>query len=157
MLFHKIATVNISFGSISSGCAGTFDNVQQRINTPNYPSNYGNDERCHWRIEASPGAKIQLQFETFRTESSTYDYLIIYDGSSESSTSQGPFGGSSTPSPKVSTGSQMYLFWRTDGSTNNSGFKINVIASFRKYKCIRLGAYQNNGILITFKFDVFIK
>ena len=130
MLFHKIASVNISFGTVSSGCDGTFDNVQHTINTPNYPSNYGNNERCHWRIEASPGAKIQLQFESFITESATYDYLTIYDGSGENSTSLGRFGGSSTPSPKVSTGSQMYLTWRTDGDTLFNGFKIRLSRYF---------------------------
>ena len=144
MLFHKIATVNISFGSVSSGCDGTFDNVQHTINTPNYPSYYGINELCHWRIEASPGVKIQLQFETFITESISYDYLMIYDGSSENSTILGRFGGSSPSTPKVSTGSQMYLVWRSDETTTRNGFKIKVIP-FRKYNHIKSGAYQNIG------------
>ena len=148
MLFLKIATTNISFGSVSSGCDGTFDNVQHTINTPNYPSNYGNNELCHWRIEASSGAKIQLQFESFITEGGIYDYLTIYDGRNENSTNLGRFSGFSgrfsRPSPKVSTGSQMYLTWRTDGDTLFNGFKIKVIASFRKYNYIRLIVYQND-------------
>ena len=139
-MIFKIATVTISLdpGESNIGCGGTFDNVQHTINTPNYPGNYGSLERCHWRIEASSGARIQLQFESFDTER-TFDKLNIYDGSSTNSLNLGPFhGGGSTPSPKVSTGSQMYLTWSTDGSGFFSGFKINVKASFYgKYNYMR--------------------
>ena len=144
MLFPKIATANIAFGSNSSGCDGTFDNVHHTINSPNYPSNYGNNELCHWRIQASPGARIQLQFETFVTE--RRDYIFMYDGSTESSSLLGKLSGNfgSLLSPIFSTGSQLYVIWDTDASITRSGFKIKVIA-FRKYNHIKLGAYQNDG------------
>ena len=55
------------------------------MTSPNYPSNYGNNENCEWSITLPEGSIIRLKFDSFKTEDD-YDILTIYDGASDSAT-----------------------------------------------------------------------
>lgn len=50
------------------------------IESPSFPLNYPPNLRCEWKLQAQPGKKIQLLFDTLDLESSsdcTKDYLKV--------------------------------------------------------------------------------
>ncbi|BHF62984.1 Bone morphoproteintic protein 1 [Sparganum proliferum] len=58
------------------------------ISSPDYPNNYPPNSYCIWRIEVPVGFSVLLTFESFDLEEETdcrFDYLEIFDGSSECS------------------------------------------------------------------------
>ncbi|XP_070579232.1 blastula protease 10-like [Ptychodera flava] len=38
------------------------------VTSPNYPGNYGDDQECHWLLEAPAGSRISLKFDVFYVE-----------------------------------------------------------------------------------------
>ena len=95
------------------------------------------------------GERIELIFEYFRLErqaTCNYDYLAIYDGKGSTSDQIGKkLCGSTIPSKKMSTGNEMHLEWRSDGTRSFRGFKIKVIAKGNTTKKIQ---YANNSLMI---------
>jgi hypothetical protein len=81
------------------------------FHSPNYPSNYGNNQQC--TITVTAHAQVTLSVTAFTTESG-YDFLTVngvrYDGTS------GPEG------VQVAAGST--IFFTTDYSVVRSGFEI---------------------------------
>ncbi|MBR3797980.1 MAG: Ig-like domain-containing protein, partial [Bacteroidales bacterium] len=78
---------------------------------------------------APSGAIIKATFLTLCTESTSYDYMHIYDGSNTSATVlASTLGGSPSdmPGPYSSTGQYMTFMFRTDGSVNRAGFKATL-------------------------------
>ena len=87
---------------ISGSCPGTYDQVKNKITSPNYPYNYNDNQRCNWTIEAPYGKVVVLTFESFALEnhsSCDYDSLEAFDGSTPNSRSLiGKLCGSNLPS-----------------------------------------------------------
>ena len=114
---------------ITGTCYGTYDNDQNEITTPNYPSVYPGSKRCNWNIEVTQGKTIELEFEAFRLEAHAncaYDWIQIFDGGSSSSSDlTGKLCGTRKPSNTRSTGNRLFLTWRSDSSGAYSGFKIS--------------------------------
>ena len=52
---------------------------EQLIYSPNYPSNYKDNDFCKWQLEAPCGMQIKLEILDFHTER-FLDTLSIYDG-----------------------------------------------------------------------------
>lgn len=46
------------------------------IETPDFPAYYPSSTKCRWVIEAQPGQKIALNFESFATEPGR-DFLTV--------------------------------------------------------------------------------
>ncbi|XP_070579237.1 protein SpAN-like [Ptychodera flava] len=57
-------------GKITATSTGT-------VTSPNYPGNYGDDQECHWLLEAPVGTRISLRFDSFYVESGGSD--CVYD------------------------------------------------------------------------------
>uniref|UniRef100_W5MX16 Cubilin n=1 Tax=Lepisosteus oculatus TaxID=7918 RepID=W5MX16_LEPOC len=99
------------------------------VMSPNYPSNYPQNVDCIWVITVPSGRVIQLDFEDeFYIESSArpsclYDYLELRDGATSSADLIARLCGIQLPSTQHSTGSVMYLRFRTDSSVTHKGFK----------------------------------
>ncbi|XP_019624285.1 PREDICTED: CUB and sushi domain-containing protein 1-like [Branchiostoma belcheri] len=55
------------------------------VTSPNFPSNYGNNENYQWLITVPETSIIRLTFDSFDTEEG-YDFLTIYDGTSDDAT-----------------------------------------------------------------------
>ncbi|BHF63149.1 Bone morphoproteintic protein 1 [Sparganum proliferum] len=69
-------------------CADYIKADNGNISSPDYPNNYPPNSKCIWRIEVSVGFSVLLTFESFDLEEETdclFDYLEIFDGSSECS------------------------------------------------------------------------
>ncbi len=101
------------------------------IHSPNYPNMYDNHDDCAWLIEVDRNHVVQFSFEDFDVEphsNCSWDYVALYDGANESSPLIIQHCGSDVPRPVNvfrSTGNQMYVRMKADGSVPAKGFKAN--------------------------------
>jgi len=97
------------FTAVSGACTVVSDGTCFR--SPNYPSNYDNNQRC--TITVAAHEQVMLSVVAFNTESG-WDYLTVngvrYMGTS------GPHGVSVAPGASIT--------FYTDGSVTRSGFEI---------------------------------
>ncbi|XP_070575399.1 blastula protease 10-like [Ptychodera flava] len=123
-------------------CGGTYTGTGGVLTSPNYPSNYGNNANCNYRVEVPVNHTILLTFTMFKTENGR-DNLHVYDGADTNTyVSNATFTGSSIPSDFTSTGNQLYLVFESDSSDTSKGFYATYIA------------YQNSLADITYGPDV---
>uniref|UniRef100_A0A8C4RUP8 CUB domain-containing protein n=1 Tax=Erpetoichthys calabaricus TaxID=27687 RepID=A0A8C4RUP8_ERPCA len=99
--------------------------------SPNYPDNYPQNIDCVWVVTVPNGEAVQLDFEgDFFIEPSSryadclYDYLELRDGATSDATLIARLCGQERPSTHKSTGTTMYLRFRTDNSFAHKGFKV---------------------------------
>ncbi|KAJ0177495.1 hypothetical protein K1T71_007504 [Dendrolimus kikuchii] len=102
------------------------------IKSPGYPFRYPENKQCEYVISTIPGKAIQLTFQDFDLEESsyyncTYDYIEIYDGQDRNSSLLGKFcgGTSRTPPVQTSTLNYMYIRFNSDMSLSGTGFYAN--------------------------------
>ncbi|KAI8510949.1 hypothetical protein Bbelb_118650 [Branchiostoma belcheri] len=108
-----------------SGCGGILTTLTGGFGTsPNYPSNYGNNENCGWLITAPVGSIIRLTFDSFNTEGG-YDILTIYDGASASAALIQRLSGPQSVSPVISTSNSLFLRFTSDSSVTHQGFQFS--------------------------------
>lgn len=114
--------------SLSGSCPGTYNEAENKIDSPNFPRNYGNNNDCEWNIQVPVGKRIQLRFTTFDLESESncgYDWLNVYDGGGSSAQSiQGRMCGNNRPSNILSSGNRLHLRFKSDMSVPKTGFQI---------------------------------
>ena len=80
---------------------------------------------CNWGITVPNGYSVKVVFSHFNIEK-RYDYLRIYDGPSASSPLLMKLSGHfPTPFGVISTGSSLWLNFRTDFSISLPGFEAN--------------------------------
>ena len=53
-----------------------------------------------------------------------YDFVLLRNGNSSSSPSNGSYCGTNIPESSVSTGNAVYIKFKTDGSTVRKGFNM---------------------------------
>ncbi|XP_078584717.1 uncharacterized protein LOC144866897 [Branchiostoma floridae x Branchiostoma japonicum] len=94
------------------------------VTSPNYPSNYDNDETCEWTITVAEGSVVGLTIDSFKLEDG-YDNLIIYDGGSDSDTELLSLTGETSVHPFTSTSNQMFVRFTSDGSVTRQGFQFS--------------------------------
>ncbi|XP_046744297.1 cubilin [Diprion similis] len=107
------------------------------IESPNFPNNYPNHENCNWVIEAPKGNKLNITFSHFELEENydhsqcQYDYLTIKEGVDNTPNRLiGTYCGSIHPPSKiVSTQSQVFLQFISDGSAPYNGFRLEWVVN----------------------------
>ncbi|XP_066292178.1 CUB and sushi domain-containing protein 1-like isoform X4 [Branchiostoma lanceolatum] len=106
-------------------CGGNWQDPSGTMLSPNYPSLYPINQNCYYTVTAAPGNYLELTVKAFRTES-TYDVLQIRDGGDNSATVIGSYSGTSLAANDVikTTSYQLYMWFKTDSSTQHNGFKI---------------------------------
>ncbi|XP_033117212.1 low-density lipoprotein receptor-related protein 12-like [Anneissia japonica] len=100
--------------------------------SPNFPSNYGFNLLCQWKVIVKEGNTIQLRYVDFMLDGGEHtDYIWVYDGGSEYADRYGPYFGSTSKEssnmpPKVieSTGDRMLITFHSD-SVSNGGTGFN--------------------------------
>ena len=112
-----------SKSALSTGCplymSGKYSG---RFTSPSYPHNYPNNKYCNWHITVPDSYSVNVVFSDFNTQH--YDYLVIYDGPSASSPLLEKLSGDlSTPRGVISTGSSLWLNFRTDAWYSRRGFE----------------------------------
>lgn len=67
-----------------SGCGGKL-RTKKSFSTPNFPSNYGDNEECIWEMVASPGLRVMLslekRFHLEKSENCSKDSVEVVDWS----------------------------------------------------------------------------
>lgn len=114
-----------------SGCGGPgfLNRHTGEITSHNHFNNhnhYHRNSNCHWRIRANAGHVVRLSSIHFDVEPDAncdYDYLNIYDGSSNSAKLIGKFCGGSDVEV-VSSSRYLYLEFHSDDSNEFTGFKF---------------------------------
>ncbi|XP_026057290.1 cubilin-like [Carassius auratus] len=128
---NEASGFKLVFEAHSSACGGLIElndgDAPGYITSPNYPSNYPQNIDCVWIITVPNGEAVQLDFEDdFYIEPHTgcmYDYIEIRDGPTSDAGLIGRLCGNTRPSTQHSSGTTMYLRFRTDGSVTHIGFK----------------------------------
>ena len=102
--------MNYKFGE----CNSYFSASNGTITSPSYPYYYngqGQDVDCVYTISQPSGTFVNLTIVVFDLTYSTFDYLEIRDGSSETSPYIGKFFGADIPTSIQSTQSLMWIKW----------------------------------------------
>lgn len=89
---------------------------------------YATDKMCKWHIKTTQGRAVKLYFTAFDLEESDpgsfYDYVAVYDGTSERSTLLGQYAGKKLPTDTLrSTGTDMFVVFKSDRSMVGEGFE----------------------------------
>ena len=117
----------ISFYSEAGGCSSTrlLTGLTGVISSPNYPQNYGNNADCSWKITAPSGYEfVVLRFDSYKTESCSFDYVEVRNGDSPTSPLVKKVCGTrNSPLRVISNGPSMFVRFRSDGSVNYKGFR----------------------------------
>ncbi|XP_071483596.1 bone morphogenetic protein 1 homolog [Diadema antillarum] len=108
-------------------CGHVFTKSTGQFTSPNFPSNYGNNERCSFKIEAAAGETVTLSFDSFDLESHiscAYDAVEIRDGNGNLLQKA---CGSGVPDPITSTDNGMIVEFTSDSSITRGGFEASYI------------------------------
>ncbi|XP_048238678.1 cubilin-like isoform X2 [Haliotis rufescens] len=109
------------------------------IESPNYPENYPNDVSCSWRLRTNISSYIRVKVLNSDIESKEncgFDYMIGYDGATDSYPMLKKWCGLETPIV-TSSGSVLFLKFRSDGSGNRQGFRIDYVG-------VNIGYYDDS-------------
>ena len=93
-------------------CGGSFTAPNGILSSPSYPDNYPDNANCVYTISQPAGTAIVLTLHTMDINYSntcTFDYLEIRDGSSAASPLLGKLCGSEIPAPIQSSQNQVWM------------------------------------------------
>ncbi|MEO6303854.1 MAG: glycosyl hydrolase family 18 protein [Bacteroidia bacterium] len=84
--------------------------------------NYYDNESYAYTLSAPTGSVVKLQFKSFGAEQG-YDSLFLYNGSSTAAALIGSYTGTNSPGTITSSGQNLTLRFKSDGSTVTNGFR----------------------------------
>lgn len=90
--------------------------------------NYNNNSDCSWLINPSSASAITLHFNSFNTEANN-DIVNIYDGNDNTYPLLGSYSGNTIPPYIVSSGSTMFVEFKTNSSVTSSGWTASYTSS----------------------------
>ncbi|XP_077965989.1 uncharacterized protein LOC120335342 isoform X2 [Styela clava] len=110
-----------------SGCGSSAEvDVEKYLVSQFYPENYAHDLKCEWRVRTHNVSKIIiLSFIEFATEQ-RLDELTIFDGTGRNKSQRAVYSGNVIPPGFESTGSDITIAFKSDGSVNDRGFNISI-------------------------------
>ncbi|XP_014649262.1 PREDICTED: CUB domain-containing protein 2 [Ceratotherium simum simum] len=118
----------------SGECQEVYTAVRGNFSSPQYPSSYPNNIRCHWTIRLPPGYQVKVFFldldlegPNSLTRTCDFDHLAAFDGASEEAPLLGSWCGHHLPPPVTSSRNQLLLLLHTDRSTTRRGFSVAYI------------------------------
>ena len=87
-----------------------------------FQENYYDNEKYTYSLSAPTGSLVKLQFKSFGSEQG-YDSLFLYNGNSTAAPLIGSYTGTNNAGTVISSGQNLTLRFKSDGSTNSFGFK----------------------------------
>ena len=113
------------------GCNNIFDESPGEVSSPQYPNNYPPGVTCRSLFIAPDNMIVRIDMQDFQLESDTlancgqdWDWLEIYDAGEEDPEALiGRFCGSIIPGFFESTGTRMYMVFKSDISVTRRGFR----------------------------------
>ncbi|XP_077301904.1 cubilin-like [Arctopsyche grandis] len=109
------------------GCGGTYTGDMGEIKPPTIKGNYANNVMCEYKIKRPKGTQLTITFLMFELEESStcrFDYVAIYDGSSERDNLIGRYCGNNLPTPFTSSSNNVLIVFKSDSSFATKGFRI---------------------------------
>ncbi|XP_037549410.1 CUB and sushi domain-containing protein 1 [Nematolebias whitei] len=103
-------------------CGGVVQGLNGTIESPGFPHGYPNYANCTWLIITGERNRIQLTFVTLALEED-FDIVSVYDGQPSPGNLKMRLSGFMLPSPIVSSGSILALWFTTDFAVSAQGFK----------------------------------
>ncbi|XP_048589480.1 tolloid-like protein 1 isoform X2 [Nematostella vectensis] len=109
-------------------CGRTLQEPSGAFTSPGYPSPYPLGRHCEWRISVTPGERIVLNFTVFHLKKTSFnkcknDFVEVRDGHGRESNLIGRFCGTRVPPSIWSTGSRLWIKFKSDGVESRPGFK----------------------------------
>ncbi|XP_016041459.2 CUB domain-containing protein 2 [Erinaceus europaeus] len=118
----------------SGECQEVYTALRGNFSSPQYPSSYPNNIRCHWTVRLPPGYRVKVFFldldleePSSLTRTCDFDHLAAFDGNSEEAPLLGSWCGHHLPPPVISSHHQLLLLLRTDRSATRRGFSVAYI------------------------------
>ncbi|XP_029953204.1 CUB and sushi domain-containing protein 1a [Salarias fasciatus] len=108
--------------SKAESCGGVVQGLNGTIESPGFPHGYPNYANCTWLIITGERNRIQLTFVTLALEED-FDIVSVYDGQPSPGNLKMRLSGFMLPSPIVSSGSILALWFTTDFAVSAQGFK----------------------------------
>ncbi|XP_027870779.1 CUB and sushi domain-containing protein 1 isoform X2 [Xiphophorus couchianus] len=108
--------------SSADSCGGVVQGLNGTIESPGFPHGYPNYANCTWLIITGERNRIQLTFVTLALEED-FDIVSVYDGQPSPGNLKMRLSGFMLPSPIVSSGSILALWFTTDFAVSAQGFK----------------------------------
>ena len=121
-IFCSAQTYNMNNTPVTT-CSGTF------YDSGGSAGDYSNSESFTKTFTPSvAGNMLRFVFNSFQTESVTFDYLSIYDGPTTGSPLIGTYGGSTSPGTITATNAtgQLTFQWVSDGSLVYAGWDASI-------------------------------
>nr|XP_057944796.1 CUB and sushi domain-containing protein 1-like isoform X2 [Doryrhamphus excisus] len=106
----------------AESCGGVIQGLNGTIESPGFPHGYPNYANCTWLIITGERNRIQLTFVTLALEED-FDIVSVYDGQPLPGNLKMRLSGFMLPSPLVSSGSILALWFTTDFAVSAQGFK----------------------------------
>ncbi|CAG5854549.1 unnamed protein product [Menidia menidia] len=113
---------NIMWEKHTEACGGVVQGLNGTIESPGFPHGYPNYANCTWLIITGERNRIQLTFVTLALEED-FDIVSVYDGQPSPGNLKMRLSGFMLPSPLVSSGSILALWFTTDFAVSAQGFK----------------------------------
>ncbi|EDV28197.1 uncharacterized protein TRIADDRAFT_53561 [Trichoplax adhaerens] len=112
----------------STVCGGVLTASSGSIVSPNYPGKYPNNAECIWTIQMPVGARITLNWQNIDIEQQdqcNFDYVELRNGNSTTAPFVGRYCGNNPPATFTSTGNNLYIKFKSDGSSSGNGFRLS--------------------------------
>ncbi|XP_025106477.1 uncharacterized protein LOC112571592 isoform X2 [Pomacea canaliculata] len=106
------------------GCNLTVTDLAGDISSPFFPDQYQPSLTCTYLLQAPPGYRVEVEFDTFHLESApcVYDYIVVYDGQYTNSSQIGTYCGREKPSSILSSSSSLLIMFVADDAVEMTGF-----------------------------------
>lgn len=126
-----IVSTALLYVTTSSSCSNllTTRSSTSGIIYSNKHGSYTNGMTCQWSL--SSNSNLELIFFRLQTESK-FDFVKVYDGGSSSDPLIGRYEGTSMPGVITSSSNQLYITFRSDGSSTRSGFAASYHGKLKK-------------------------
>jgi hypothetical protein len=105
--------------------------------------NYSDDERSVWVIAPANATQVTVTFNSFNVEN-TWDYVYIYDGTDVWAPLIGYWTGTNSPGTVTANSGSMTIEFRSDCSTNASGWNASYTSSSNIVVPANLSVAQNS-------------
>ncbi|GAB6032010.1 hypothetical protein CHUAL_010385 [Chamberlinius hualienensis] len=126
---HSIAHSGFNLTYRATDCGGEIGESGGTIQSPLYPSNYGNDVHCSWAIQLNEGQQTRIVFDDFQLELSencSKDYVLVRNALHLEAPIIGRYCGSTLPREISTQGHLAIIEFHSDNVNTAKGFKIIV-------------------------------
>ena len=136
--------------ALTGSCGGTLSTPTGQVSSPHYPKPYHANAVCDYLIFVAKGSTVQLNFIEIDIERDSlcqYDYVELFDGSSEFSPKIGRYcNQNQNPGIVRSTSNAILVRFRSDASFAGKGFLLNYLTNCTN----KLTGYR--GVIESFNF-----